>query len=73
MADSAKLVSDAARKTVQNLSERYDGYQAQLVRKFVDVIRILRSQPGTSTQRKALKELVTSFAAEVGTKTEEQR
>ena len=73
MADTGKLVADAAGKTVQNLSERYEGYQAQLVRKFVDVIRILRSEPGNQSQKKALKELVTGFAAEVETTTGEQR
>ena len=71
MPDATKLVSNAAGEAVQDIAERYDGYHAHLVGRFVDVLRIQHSEPGDRAQRRAIKELVTSFAGEVSARMED--
>lgn len=71
MSDATKLVSGAASEAVQDIAERYDGYHAHLVGRFVEVLRIQRSEPGDRARRRAIRDLVTSFAAEVSTRLEE--
>lgn len=71
MSDATKLLSKAAGEAVQDITERYDGYHAHLVGRFVDVLRIQHSEPGDRARRRAIKELVTSFAAEVSARMEE--
>ncbi len=65
MPDATKLVSNAAGEAVQDIAERYDGYHAHLVGRFVEVLRIQHSEPGERARRRAINELVTSFADEV--------
>lgn len=65
MADATKLVASAAGEAVQDVVERYDGYHAHLVGKFVDVLRIQHSEPGDRARRRAIQDLVAAFAAEV--------
>lgn len=64
MPDATKLVSNAAGEAVQDIAERYDGYHADLVGRFVEVLRIQHSEPGDRARRRAISELVTSFASE---------
>ncbi len=71
MSDATKLVSRAAGEAVQDIAERYDGYHAHLVGRFVDVLQIQHSEPGDRLRRRAIKDLVTSFAAEVSARLEE--
>lgn len=70
MADATKLVSTAARETVQNIDERYDGYHAALVTRFTKVIRKLKCEPGPIRQRRKIRKLVRNFAREVAAKSE---
>ena len=71
MPDATKLVSKASGEAVQDIAERYDGYHAHLVGRFVDVLRIQNSVPGDRARRRAIKDLVTSFAGEVSARLEE--
>ena len=65
MPNATKLVANAASEAVQDIAERYDGYHAHLVGRFVEVLRIQHSEPGDRARRRAIKELVMSFAGEV--------
>ena len=71
MPDATKLVANAAGEAVQDIAERYDGYHAHLVSRFVEVLRIQHSEPGDRARRRAINELVTSFAGEVSTRLED--
>ena len=71
MPEATKLVSNAAREAVQDIAERYDGYHAHLVGRFVEVLRIQHSVPGDRARRRAINELVTSFANEVSARLED--
>lgn len=71
MSDATKLVSKAAGEAVQDIADRYDGYHAHLVGRFVDVLRIQHSEPGDRARRRAIRDLVTSFAAEVSASLED--
>lgn len=71
MPDATKLVANAAGETVQDIAERYDGYHAHLVGRFVEVLRLQHSEPGDRAQRRAIRELVTSFASEVSARVED--
>ena len=70
MVDATKLVSAAAGDAVQDIAERYAGYHADLVAKFVDVLRLQRSEPGDRARRRAIDALVDAFAGEVGARAE---
>ncbi len=72
MADATRLVSTAACETVQNISELYDGYHADLVLEFVGVIRLLHAEPSTRAQRHLIKRLATGFANKVNIRIEEE-
>ena len=65
MPDATKLVANAAGEAVQDIAERYDEYHAHLVGRFVEALRIQQSEPGDRARRRAINELVTSFAGEV--------
>lgn len=65
MSDATRLVAGAAGEAVQDIAERYNGYHGHLVRRFVEVLRIQHSEPGDRARRRAINELVTSFASEV--------
>ena len=71
MPNATKLVSKAAAQAVQDIAERYDRYHAHLVGRFVDVLRIQHSEPGDRARRRAIRDVVTSFAAEVSARLEE--
>lgn len=73
MPDATKLVSNAAGEAVQDIAERYDGYHAHLVGRFVEVLRIQHAEPGDRARRRAINELVTAFAAEVSARLEDSR
>ncbi len=71
MANTVKLLSDAARESVQDISEPYETYHADLIFTFSRVIQILQSQPSNRAQRRAIEELVKSFAGEINTRLKE--
>ena len=71
MPDATKLVANAAGEAVQDIAERYDGYHAHLVSRFVEVLRIQHSEPGDRARRRAINELVKSFAGEVSARLED--
>ena len=64
MSDATRLVASAAGEAVQDIAERYDGYHEHLVLRFVEVLRIQHSEQERA-RRRAINELVTSFASEV--------
>ena len=64
MADASKLLGEAAREAVQDIAERYDGYHAHLVGRFVEVLRIQREETNEVAKR-TIGDLVASFANEV--------
>ena len=71
MPDATKLVSNAAGEAVQDIAEHYDGYHAHLVGRFVEVLRIQHSEPTDRARRRTIRDLVTSFAAEVSARLED--
>lgn len=68
MANTVKLLSDAARDSVQDISEPYETYHADLIFTFSKIIQILQSEPGIRAQRRAIEELIKSFAGEIDTR-----
>ena len=71
MANTIKLLSDAARESVQDISEPYETYHVDLIFTFSRVIQILQSEPSNRAQRRAIEELVKSFAGEINTRLKE--
>ena len=71
MPDATKLVSNAAGEAAKDIAERYDGYHAHLVGRFVEVLRIQHSEPGDRARRRVINELVTTFAGEVSARLED--
>ena len=71
MSDATKLVAQAARESVQDIAEHYEGYHAHLVNRFVAVLRIQHSEPSDKGQRREIKKLVVSFASEVSARLED--
>lgn len=71
MPDTTKLISIAAREAVQDTVERYDGYRADLVIRFLEALRIQHSEPGDRARRRAVGDLVKSFAGEVSARLED--
>jgi len=65
VSDATRLVSTAAGEAVQDIVERYDGYHAHLVTKFVDVLRIQHTEPGDRARRRAIESLIEAFSGEV--------
>ena len=65
MADASKLLGEAAREAVQDITERYDGYHTHLVDRFAEVLRIQREHTYRVAER-TIEDLVASFANEVG-------
>lgn len=72
MANTVRLLSDAARESVQDIGESYETYHADLINTFSRVIQILESEPSNRAQRRAIEELVKSFAGEINTRLKEQ-
>jgi hypothetical protein len=73
MADATKLVAGAAGEAAQDIVERYEGYHAHLVSRFVEVLRIQHSEPGDRAQRRSIQDLVSAFAGEVTARLEEDQ
>ena len=71
MANTIKLLSDAARNSVQDINEPYETYHAELIYTFSRVVQILQSEPSNRAQRRAIEELVKSFAGEINTRLKE--
>lgn len=71
MANTIKLLSDAARESVQDIREPYETYHADLIFTFSRVIQILQSEPSNRAQVRAIEELVKSFAGEINTRLKE--
>ena len=71
MVNAARILTDAARNVVQDIDKPYDGYDAQLVRTFTQVIQILRNEAGELAQRRAIETLLHGLASEVNARTEE--
>ena len=71
MSNTVKLLTEAAREAMQDLSEPYDDYHADLIYQFIGVIRIIKSVPGETAQRRAIEELVSGFSAEISAKLKE--
>ena len=71
MANTVKLLSDAARDSVQDISEPYETYHADLINTFSRVIQILESEPRNLAQRRAIEELIKSFAGEINARLKE--
>lgn len=64
VSDATKLLSSAASEAVGDIAERYEGYHAHLVSRFVEVLRIQHREPGDKARRRAIDELVEAFASE---------
>ena len=47
MTEARRLVSRVARETVQDITERYEGYHTDLVGTFTQVLSIQQSEPIT--------------------------
>ena len=71
MVNAARILTDAARNVVQDIDKPYDGYDAQLVRTFTQVLQILRNEPGELAQRRAIETLLHGLASEVNARTED--
>ena len=67
MTEATRLVSQAAGEAVQNIPELYEGYHAELVRRFVKVLRLQHDEIGERTRRTEIDKLVKNFANEVRT------
>ena len=71
MVNAAKILTTAARDVVQEVDRRYEGYDAELVKTFTRVLQILRDEPGTQAQRRAIENLLRGLASEVGARKED--
>lgn len=71
MSNTVKLLTEAARESLQDISEPYDDYHADLTYQFIGAIRIIKSVPGESAKRRAIEELVSGFSAEISAKLKE--
>ena len=71
MVNAARILIEAARDAVEDISQPYDGYDADLVTTFTSVLQILREEPGDRAQRREIEALLSRFAAQVNTRVEE--
>ena len=71
MSNTVKLLTEAAREAMQDISEPYDDYHADLIYQFIGVIRVIKSVPGETAQRRAIEELVSGFSSEISAKLKE--
>ena len=70
MVNAARILTNAARDVVKTFDNRYDGYDAELVRTLARVLQILRDEPGQAAQRRAIETLVRGLSSEVNSRTE---
>lgn len=71
MASASKLLSVAAREAVEDITEPYEDYHADLVRTFTDVIQVQQTEPNERSARQAVETLIIDFAGEVSEKLKE--
>ena len=65
MTEARRLVSRVARETVQDITERYEGYHTDLVGTFTQVLSIQQSEPNNTTRRRTIERYVREFADQV--------
>lgn len=61
---NATLLAEAARESVQNIDEKYDGYHSDLILAFSRVIQILREEPSARAQNRAIEAEIRRFSDE---------
>ena len=71
MVNAARILTTAAREVVQEIDNRYDDYDAELVRTFTRVLQILRDEPNERAQRRAIETLLQGLASEVNARSED--
>ena len=71
MVNAARILTNAAREVVPDIENRYEGYDAELVRTFTRVLQILRDEPGERAQRRAIETLLHGLASEVNARSED--
>ena len=65
MTEARRLVSRVARETVLDITERYEGYHADLVGTFAQVLSIQQSEPSNTARRRTIERHVREFADQV--------
>ena len=65
MVDSTRLLSEAARESVQEIVEPYLDYRADLVTTFTKVLQVLHAEPNERAELRVIENLVVDFAAQV--------
>lgn len=65
MSDATKLVSKAAEEAVRDIAILYDGYHADLIKRFVQILRIHHEEPRMRSRRRSIEDLIKAFAKEV--------
>ena len=71
MANALKLLSVAAREAVEDITEPYEDYHADLVRTFTDVLQVQQTEPNERSERQAVESLIIDFADQVSKKLKE--
>lgn len=65
MSEARRLFPRVAGETVQDITERYEGYHEDLVRTFVQVLSIQQSEPSDLARRRTIERHVKAFADQV--------
>ncbi|MCY4578429.1 MAG: hypothetical protein OXD31_05215 [Chloroflexi bacterium] len=68
MVSASRLLTAAAEDVVQDIGEPYEEYHADLVMTFAKVLRILQDEHGDRAQRREIRVLIDSLAAEMNSK-----
>ena len=71
MANALKLLSAAAREAVEDITEPYEDYRADLVHTFTDVLQVQQTEPNERSARQAVETLIINFADQVSKKLKE--
>ena len=71
MVIARRLLANAAREVVQEMDTPYEGYDAELVRQFTEILRILQDEPNKNAQGRAVETSLRGFASQVNAKLEE--
>ena len=58
------LLTEATRDSVENIDERYDGYHSDLILAFSRIIQILREEPSSRAQNRAIEVEIRRFSDE---------
>ena len=70
MVYAAKILGEAAREAVQDIDNRCEGYDVELVKSFTRVLQLLRDEQGDRAQRHAIETLIQGLASEVNARLE---